>query len=145
MTITKYSDPLPKLSGAALRAAQAADRHADAVHTQLSAASERLTAALSVPAEDVDALAIIEALGATSGFKVACEARATLAARHRIGIEGGDCRYWPICPDVFCLAQNAATVAAWGHAERLRRAGVPMDAVGADTVEYWRDAAARGC
>lgn len=145
MKITRYSDPLPKLSGAALRAAQAADRHADAVFARLSAASERLAAALSVPAADRDATSIIEALEATAEFEAACEERSTLAGRHRLGIDGGDGRYWPICPEAFCSAQTAAVRAGWWHAERLRKAGVPMNAVGYETLEYWRDAAARGC
>ena len=145
MKITILSDPLPKLSGAALRASQAADRHADAVFTRLSAASERLTAALSVPAADLDALALVEALEATTEFRAACEARSTLAGRHRIQVDGATGHNWPIGPGLCYDIYEAARNACWEHADRLRKSGVPMGYDGISTVEYWRDAAARGC
>lgn len=140
--ITHTTTPLPShLSGQALRAAQAADRQAEAVVSRIRAAASRLEVVLC--SKDVSAALLAEGFAAASEYRSALDARSTLTARHRVDVI--DDRIWPIMPNLHWAPWFALNQAAEYYRKTLVDAGIPMEESGYTAAQYWQDAAARGC
>lgn len=144
ITIEYNPPPAPVVSGAALRAFQAADREAEAVVANLRAQAARLDAVFRQP--EPSAALLAEGFRAWKAFEAARAAVETLVPRHRkavkvpLSISGGP----PLAPCVIYL-YSVLPNAADRYRTRLLAAGIPMPEAGVYTPEYWDDAAARGC
>jgi hypothetical protein len=145
----KIPTPGPvKVTGAAARAVKMADDTAAAAYARLERDCGQLAAALSVPAESVDATALAEAAAWEIEAAEADAACSALVARWRGGRDMYD--YWPMAMGPWAKAHPAAVIqrAAMDYRDALLHAGVPMEPL-PETMpalrQYWQDAAARGC
>lgn len=144
--ITHSVPTLPALSGAAQRAAMAANAAAEDFLARLRAAAARLEFILATPPERVDATTLSAGFENLAEWEAAKEAKGILAPRHRSGITIDEFAQWPIDPVGYAVDPGAAIQrAARKYQQILADAGVPMPEAGVLTAEYWRDAAARGC
>lgn len=139
--ITYKPDPLPPhLSGPALRAAQAADRQAEAVVSRIRAAASRLEVVLC--SKDVSAALLAEAYAALAEYEAALASRSELPKRHRIEVQDG-----PKCWDGGAYGRPGIVIQDIGstYLRTLVNAGIPMPGGPIHSAQYWQDAAARGC
>ena len=139
------TSPLPPITGAALRAAQAAEQEAQTRIATLRAATARLEAVLNSPT--IDATMLAEGFGAFAVWDAAWKDTGKIVKRRKVrafpgtgawGLPGADSYpgQWP---------DEALRRAADSYRTVLVNAGVPCPEAGLYTAEYWRDAAARGC
>lgn len=144
ITIEYNPSPAPVVSGAALRAVQAADREAEAAVANFRAQAARLDAVFQQP--EPSAALLAEGFRAWKAFEAAHAAIETLVPRHRtavkvpLSIPSGP----PLAPYTFYIL-DVLPNAADRYRTRLLAAGIPMPEAGVYTPEYWDDAAARGC
>lgn len=144
--ISHTPTPLPPLTGAALRAATAADTAAHALLARIQRAADRLATVLN--SEAVDATTLAAGFEAADEFADARREIADLVPRHAQAIRISELQAWPIWPinpGGSSSVSGSLSAAAESYRARLIRAGVPLPASGSGTAEFWRDAAARGC
>ena len=138
----------PKVTGAALRSVQAAERAQEDRVENLRRCAGRLSGFLNTPYMEVDATWIANALEAYAEYGKAlkvCEAP-DIPKRYLLALVHESSRQWPCDPRAYFDAPRCALEEAIaGYRRRLVSAGVPMDVSATHTLQYWRDAAARGC
>ena len=151
-------NPIPGLSGAALRSMEAADTIARAAWDALERVEDAIAAHWSTPAERVDAAWIAQAIRLTSELRRAAKAvdrGGTVAPRWQSPNAGDSPSHvgggWPAtAAEVFGGARTSTDRYALvelitSRLLTLRNAGIPMPDAGTGTAEYWDDASARGC
>lgn len=144
ITIEYNPSPAPSVTGAALRAVQAADRQAEAVAANIRAQAARLEAVLQQTEPSATLLA--EGFRALQAYVSACDGMKALTVRNRAAIKipnniPTDSRIAPYTTYITSIIPRAAD----RYRDQLANAGIPMPEAGVYTPEYWDDAAARGC
>lgn len=149
ITVTRKPGPRPNVTGAALRSVEAADAAADAAYATLEEAASRLSELLCV--KNPNATDLANAVSALIAFNDAKAVVLGLVPRHQ-WYRATLRQYWPISGVMASQTDPVEAVKEAGirlH-KTLKDAGVPMGGLPSRTnsiewVEYWQDAAARGC
>lgn len=144
ITIEYDPSPAPSVTGAALRAVQAADRQAETVVANIRAQAARLESVLQQTEPSATLLA--EGFRALKAFQSACDDIESLVTRNKVAIKVPRASFElsklaPYTYNIAGIIPEAANI----YRTRLLAAGIPMPEAGVYTPEYWDDAAARGC
>jgi len=133
---------LPKLTGAAAAAAEAAESKVMAEFGAITIAAKLMSDSLNTPAADVNATTIYVAMERHNAFeKLIKKSREEWPKRFKIVVHTFN--NWPIHRNPG--GTGMVFDAAYEYHERLTDAGIPMPEYNGDLIQYWKDAAARGC
>ncbi len=134
-----------KVTGAALRSVELADKAADQFYAELQMSVDAVNDANGVV--EINATNIAEMFRAIQGLNKIRDGKELLVKRHQHYILAN---FWESTYGNNIINENAShqdyakKCAEW-YKGQLVEAGVPMSDTGFWTREYWLDAAARGC